>query len=1323
MRKLLLLVLSTALLAACSKDVIDEKRSPQTAGNRTLCVSLDEEDTRIQLNEELKTVWTEGDLVSVFYRSAVNEKWQYCGETGQRTGNIIPVDSSVVPPATTNHIVVVYPYNEAYFYNSVTQNVQGWLPATQHYLKDSYALDGNILISSTEYNQVSLKSVCGWIKLQLTGNGERVKSITLKGNNGEQVAGELYINSADATSTLASESGVAGDDSEAGGTLVRPGTILTEVILDCDEGVTLSTEATAFYIALPPQTFTNGFTIEVKDIYGRAITKSTSKELIIERNHIQPMAELDIAMEIPTNEIWYTNGSTTYATSPYQTSSVKAFGASLQTNSYDADKGCWVMKFSGDVTKVDSSAFSSRSITSIILPESVTYIGSSAFYSCSTLTEITLPDSVTSLGSGAFASCTQLKRVNIGSKLESVDISTFSNCPNLKFYGPLASLDGHCVINKGTLVAFAPGTVTEYTIPNTVSTVGEYAFYGCTTLSNITIPDSVVRLKNSAFRSCTGLQSVTIPESVIAIDGYAFDSCSKLKEVYCQPLTPPTGYYTMFPSTNADLKIYVPTESVEAYRGAQYWSDYVEIIEGYEFVYDSSEGASPSNNEIWYTNGSTTEATNPYNSAVFGANIVSNSYRAKYNCWVILFDAAVSSIGSSAFSNCKAITSITLPNSVTTIGNSAFYSCTGLRSITLPDSVTDIDTSAFSRCSNIEAFRGKYATSDGRCVVKDGAIIAYAQASGTEFSIPVGVTSIGYYAFYDCKSLTKVAIPDGVTNIQGFRECSNLVEIDLPKTALSIGSFSSCSSLKSLTIPEGATTIVDEALYGCSAMESIYIPSSVIAIGDEAFRDCTGALTINCNIPNSSYYQSDNRDSYPIFWKSKLSKVIVGEDVTYIGNTAFSYCSELNGIYIKAATPPTLGSTTFIENGADFRIYVPYESLELYTSADGWESHSDIIVGYDFENDVVVGLPTQIPITFDWYINATNGVYEIDTPEELVALSRLTNGDTTALDAVGASDALSFSGEVINLMADIDLGSFCGKIAGNWTPIKGFMGTFDGKNHTISNLYSHTSGSTGLFSMLSGATIRNIAVEGEIICSSANDVGAIASEATNTIFENCKSNVDITTSTSSSVTCVGGICGRDLGDYNSYCTFIACQSTSNISDTIDEWEWQNHIAGIVGFTTYSKIVACTHTDGYIHEENKQSYTSVGGICGYADSTNDFRIVACYTNTETDGRMPGHILGACSYRGSYAPTNKINSCYYAGQSLVSQGNKGVGTDNYGGSSYSFDSGTARSTDIAAEIINMNTAIELWNNDNPERVCNYRYSLDSNNKPILVKTDSM
>lgn len=1232
MRKLLLLALSTALLAACSKDVIDEKRGPQTAGNRTLCVSLDEEETRIQLNEELKTVWTEGDLVSVFYRSAVNEKWQYCGETGQRTGNIIPVDSSVVPPATTNHIVVVYPYNEAYFYNSLTQNVQGWLPATQHYLKDSYALDGNILISSTEYNQVSLKSVCGWIKLQLTGNGERVKSITLKGNNGEQVAGELYINSADATSTLASESGVAGDDSEAGGTLVRPGTILTEVILDCDEGVTLSTEATAFYIALPPQTFTNGFTIEVKDIYGRAITKSTSKELTIERNHIQPMAELDIAMEIPTNEIWYTNGSTTYATSPYQTSSDKAFGAGLQSNSYDADKGCWVMKFSGDVTKVDSSAFSSRSITSIILPESVTYIGSSAFYSCSTLTEITLPDSVTSLGSSAFASCTQLKRVNIGSKLESVDISTFSSCPNLKFYGPLASLDGHCVINKGTLVAFAPGTVTEYTIPNTVSTVGEYAFYGCTTLSNITIPDSVVRLKNSAFRSCTGLQSVTIPESVIAIEGYAFDSCSKLKEVYCQPLTPPTGYYTMFPSANADLKIYVPTESVEAYRGAQYWSDYVDIIEGYEFVYDSSEGATPANNEIWYTNGSTTETTNPYNSAVFGANIVSNSYRAKYNCWVILFDAAVNSIGSSAFSNCKAITSITLPNSVTTIGNSAFYSCTGLRSITLPDSVTDINTSAFWRCSNIEAFRGKYATSDGRCVVKDGAIIAYAQASGTEFSIPVGVTSIGYYAFYDCKNLTKVAIPDGVTNIQGFRECSNLVEIDLPNTALSIGSFSSCRSLKSLTIPEGATTIVDEALDGCSAMESIYIPSSVIAIGDEAFRDCTGVLTINCNIPNSSYYQSDNRDSYPIFWKSKLSKVIVDEDVTYIGNTAFSYCSELNGIYIKAATPPTLGSTTFIENGADFRIYVPYESLELYTSADGWESHSDIIVGYDFENDVVVGVPTQNPITFDWYINASNGVYEIDTPEELVALSRLTNGDTTALDAVGASDALSFNGEVINLMADIDLGSYCGKIAGNWIPIKGFMGTFDGKNHTISNLYS------------------------------------------------------------------------------------------NISDTIDEWEWQNHIAGIVGVTTYSKIVACTHTDGYIHEENKQSYTSVGGICGYADWTNDFRIVACYTNTETDGRMPGHILGACSYRGSYAPTNKISSCYYAGQSLVSQGNKGVGTDNYGGSSYSFDSGTARSTDIAAEIINMNTAIESWNNDNPERVCNYRYSLDSNNKPILVKTDS-
>ena len=179
-----MLLFAVVAFAACEQVYVDVAND-MSADDRSVSVSFEDDDTRIQLNEAQKTVWTKGDLVSVFYRSSVNEQWQFEGETGDRVGDIVPVDNSVNPPATHNRVVVIYPYNAGYFLNTETYSIEASLPAVQSYLKDSYGTDGNIMVSSSNYKQVSLKSVCGWLKLQLTGNGEVVKSITFKGNNGE----------------------------------------------------------------------------------------------------------------------------------------------------------------------------------------------------------------------------------------------------------------------------------------------------------------------------------------------------------------------------------------------------------------------------------------------------------------------------------------------------------------------------------------------------------------------------------------------------------------------------------------------------------------------------------------------------------------------------------------------------------------------------------------------------------------------------------------------------------------------------------------------------------------------------------------------------------------------------------------------------------------------------------------------------------------------------------------------------------------------------------------------------------------------------------
>ena len=619
MKKFLLFAVVAILFAACTQDVAVEILSPNIADDapETLTVGFEGDDTRIQLNENVKTVWTNGDQVSVFYRSDANQKWEYTGETGARIADLTRVDEGVATE-DMKRVVVVYPYNENYYINTDTFNVQATLPAVQTYLKDSYGLNGNIMISHGEYNNFSLKSVCGWLKLQLTGDGEKVKSITLRGNNGEQVAGELYINSADATAILSSDAGSA-DDGEIGGVggdLVFEDTILKEVTLDCGEGVELGAEATAFYIALPPQTFEKGFTVDIECDNYKPMTLSTTNTLTIERNHIQPMAsvEHDASPIVPNNQIWYTSSDGNIVT-PYKTD---VFGANIISNEYKG--GIGVITFDNDVTMIGERAFyHCESLTSITIPDSVTTIGNNAFRSCESLTSVTIPDSVTTIGAGAFQYCSSLTSVTIPDSVTTIGDWAFCNCDNLTSvtipgsvtkigeaaFSSCDSLTSVTIPDSVTEIGWSafydcysltsvtiPDSVTEIatntfkncdsltsvTIPDSVTKIGDYAFQYCSSLTSVNIPDSVTTIGGSAFFRCESLTSVTIPDSVTMIGERAFEDCKSLKTVYCKPTTPPTGGDGMFDYNASGRKIYVPAGSVVDYKEKQYWSTYKDYI-------------------------------------------------------------------------------------------------------------------------------------------------------------------------------------------------------------------------------------------------------------------------------------------------------------------------------------------------------------------------------------------------------------------------------------------------------------------------------------------------------------------------------------------------------------------------------------------------------------------------------------------------------------------------------------------------------------------------------------------------------------------------
>ena len=187
------------------------------------------------------------------------------------------------------------------------------------------------------------------------------------------------------------------------------------------------------------------------------------------------------------------------------------------------------------------------------IPNSVTSIGSYAFYGCTGLTNVTIGNSVTSIGRGAFYECTGLTSVTIPNSVTSIGDYAFRACTGLA----------------------------NITIPNSVTSIGSYAFYGCSGLTSVTIPNSVTSIGSYAFYGCTGLASVTIGNSVTSIGDNAFSGCTGLTSVTCLATTPPDVQSDIFDNYNvpSNCKLSVPYGCSQVYKSANYWKDFAKIVE------------------------------------------------------------------------------------------------------------------------------------------------------------------------------------------------------------------------------------------------------------------------------------------------------------------------------------------------------------------------------------------------------------------------------------------------------------------------------------------------------------------------------------------------------------------------------------------------------------------------------------------------------------------------------------------------------------------------------------------------------------------------
>ena len=332
------------------------------------------------------------------------------------------------------------------------------------------------------------------------------------------------------------------------------------------------------------------------------------------------------------------------------------------------------------VTSIGGSAFSGcKGLTSITIPNSVTIIGSYTFYGCSGLTSIEIPNSVTSIGYRAFYNCTGLTSVTIGNGVTSIGDSAFDGCTRLtSIY--ITDIASWCNISfsgsSSNPLYYAHNLylnnelVTSLIIPNSVTSIGDYAFYGCTGLTSIEIPNSVTSIGDRAFRGCTGLTSVTIGNGVTSIGERAFYNCTGLTSITVD--TGNTVYHSAgncLIKTSSKILILGCKNSIIPDDGS------VKSIGGYAF----------------YCCTGLTSITIP------------NS---------------VKSIGSEAFYNCTGLTSIEIPNSVTSIGSEAFWYCRGLTSVTIGNSVTSIGDYAFIYCTWLTSINFKGTKAQWNAIVK-----------------------------------------------------------------------------------------------------------------------------------------------------------------------------------------------------------------------------------------------------------------------------------------------------------------------------------------------------------------------------------------------------------------------------------------------------------------------------------------------------------------------------------------------------------------------------------------------------------------------------
>ncbi len=440
------------------------------------------------------------------------------------------------------------------------------------------------------------------------------------------------------------------------------------------------------------------------------------------------------------------------------------------------------------------------------------------------------------------------------------------------FYYSIGS-NGVTVENKGSFNTYSgdvaiPEKVTYGGTTYNVVGIGYQAFKNCTGLTGVSIPKTVYLLLNESFSGCTKLTSIVLPSSITSIYNDAFVGCTALKSIYVMRKTPASCNTNNFSSsTYTSATLYVPEESLDAYKSTAPWSSFTTIkTTNYDFekfgIYYKITDASAKTVKVTYRD----EDCDNYSGTVNIPSSVTNDGTTY----------SVTAIGAFAFKGTNAgghLTGVVIPNTVKTIEHDAFWLQKNMGNVTIPNSVTTIGDYAFCWCANM-----------------------------TSVTIPNSVTSLGRDAFAECFKLASVTIGTGITKID--ESC-----------------FYDCEKLATVTIPDNVKTIVSHAFGNCITLNTVTLGSGVTSIGSAVFFSCSALKNVFCkaltppaiegNTFNTSHYSSVTL-TVPYSSKSAYQSAYYWKDFSTINTSAYDFV--IGGIYYRKLSSNTVEVTYKDEN-------------------------------------------------------------------------------------------------------------------------------------------------------------------------------------------------------------------------------------------------------------------------------------------------------------------------------------------------------------------------------------------------------------------------